>query len=81
MRLGADTVRVVYRRSREEMPARAEELHHAEEEGIEFVLLTNPTQFFGNENEGLQAWNALRWSWESLMLRQEKACSHPRIRI
>lgn len=48
MRLGADSVKVVYRRSREEMPARAEELHHAEEEGIEFVLLTNPTQFFGN---------------------------------
>ncbi len=50
MRMGADTVKVVYRRSREEMPARAEELHHAEEEGIEFVLLTNPTQFFGDEN-------------------------------
>lgn len=50
MRMGADSVKVVYRRSREEMPARAEELHHAEEEGIEFVLLTNPTQFFGDEN-------------------------------
>ena len=50
MRMGADSVKVVYRRSREEMPARAEELHHAEEEGIEFVLLTNPTQFFGDED-------------------------------
>ena len=50
MRLGADSVRVVYRRSREEMPARAEELHHAEQEKIEFVLLTAPTQFFGDEN-------------------------------
>ncbi len=50
MRLGADSVKIVYRRSREEMPARVEELHHAEEEGIEFVLLTNPTQFFGDEN-------------------------------
>ncbi len=49
MRLGADSVKIVYRRSREEMPARAEELHHAEEEGIEFVLLTNPIRFFGNE--------------------------------
>ncbi len=49
MRLGADSVKVVYRRSRDEMPARDEELHHAEQEGIEFVLLTNPTQFFGNE--------------------------------
>ncbi len=49
MRLGADSVKIVYRRSRAEMPARAEELHHAEEEGVEFVLLTNPIQFFGNE--------------------------------
>ncbi len=49
MRLGADSVKIVYRRSREEMPARVEELHHAEQEGIEFVLLTNPTQFFGDE--------------------------------
>ncbi len=50
MRLGAESVKVVYRRSREEMPAREEELHHALEEKIEFVLLTNPTQFFGDEN-------------------------------
>ncbi len=49
MRLGAESVKVVYRRSREEMPARNEELHHAEQEKIEFVLLTNPTQFFGND--------------------------------
>ncbi len=49
MRLGADSVKIVYRRSRDEMPARDEELHHAEQEGIEFVLLTNPTQFFGND--------------------------------
>ena len=50
MRLGAESVKVVYRRSREEMPAREEELHHAQEEKIEFVLLTNPTRFFGDEN-------------------------------
>ncbi|MBW1805449.1 MAG: NADPH-dependent glutamate synthase [Deltaproteobacteria bacterium] len=50
MRLGADTVRIVYRRSREEMPARTAEIHHAEEEGIEFYLLTAPTRFIGNEN-------------------------------
>ena len=47
-RLGAD-VTVVYRRSRDEMPARAEEIHHAEQEGIEFQLLTNPTRAFGND--------------------------------
>jgi glutamate synthase (NADPH/NADH) small chain len=50
MRLGANTVRIVYRRSREEMPARAAEIHHAEEEGIEFYLLTAPTRFLGDEN-------------------------------
>ncbi len=49
MRLGADTVRIVYRRSREEMPARIAEIHHAEEEGIEFFLLTNPKRFIGDE--------------------------------
>ena len=49
MRLGAETVRVVYRRSREEMPARGAEIHHAEEEGIEFYLLTAPLRFIGDE--------------------------------
>ncbi len=49
MRLGAERVRIVYRRSREEMPARAAEIHHAEEEGIEFHLLTAPTRFLGDE--------------------------------
>jgi len=51
MRLGADRVRIVYRRSRDEMPARAAEIHHAEEEGIELHLLTNPTRFLG-DNRG-----------------------------
>jgi glutamate synthase (NADPH/NADH) small chain len=49
MRLGADRVQIVYRRSREEMPARIAEIHHAEEEGIEFYLLTAPTRFLGDE--------------------------------
>ncbi len=49
MRLGADRVRIVYRRSRQEMPARVDEIHHAEEEGIEFFLLTAPTRFLGDE--------------------------------
>ncbi|MDA8217190.1 MAG: NADPH-dependent glutamate synthase [Dehalococcoidales bacterium] len=44
LRLGADKVYVIYRRSRAEMPARAEEIHHAEQEGIEFRLLTNPVR-------------------------------------
>jgi len=50
LRLGADIVRIVYRRSREEMPARIEEIHHAEEEGVQFYLLTAPTRFFGDDN-------------------------------
>lgn len=50
LRLGAE-VHLIYRRSREEMPARAEEVHHAEEEGIIFNMLTNPTQIIG-DNEG-----------------------------
>ncbi|GAB6887114.1 NADPH-dependent glutamate synthase [Desulfothermus okinawensis JCM 13304] len=50
MRLGAESVKIVYRRSREEMPARKAEIHHAEEEGIEFHLLTNPIEFLGDEN-------------------------------
>ncbi|MBF0118192.1 MAG: NADPH-dependent glutamate synthase [Desulfobacterales bacterium] len=49
MRLGAEHVSIVYRRSRQEMPARSAEIHHAEEEGIEFKLLTNPTKFIGND--------------------------------
>ncbi len=49
MRMGAENVRIIYRRSREEMPARQAEIHHAEEEGIEFYLLTAPTNFVGNE--------------------------------
>ncbi len=60
MRLGAKSVKVVYRRSRDEMPARAEELHHAEQESIEFVLLTNPTQFFGDENGRLTGMECLK---------------------
>ncbi|MFA9377375.1 MAG: NADPH-dependent glutamate synthase [Lachnotalea sp.] len=49
LRLGAE-VHVVYRRSEEELPARAEEVHHAKEEGIIFDLLTNPTEIMVKEN-------------------------------
>ena len=50
LRLGADKVYIVYRRSMDELPARREEVEHAEEEGIEFRLLTNPTEILGYEN-------------------------------
>ena len=50
MRLGAEHVYVVYRRGEAEMPARAEEKHHAKEEGIEFKTLCNPVEVIGDEN-------------------------------
>lgn len=49
LRLGADEVFLVYRRSSAEMPARAEEIHHAEEEGVQFRFLTLPTEILGEE--------------------------------
>ncbi|MBE6594151.1 MAG: NADPH-dependent glutamate synthase [Ruminococcaceae bacterium] len=50
LRLGAEKVYIVYRRSMEELPARREEVEHAVEEGIEFMLLTNPTEILGFED-------------------------------
>ena len=50
LRLGAEKVYIVYRRSMDELPARREEVEHAEEEGIEFRLLCNPTEILGYSN-------------------------------
>ena len=50
LRLGAEKVYIVYRRSMEELPARREEVEHAIEEGIEFMLLCNPTEILGYNN-------------------------------
>ena len=50
LRLGAE-VHVVYRRSEAELPARAEEVHHAKEEGVIFDLLTNPVEILTDEND------------------------------
>jgi glutamate synthase (NADPH/NADH) small chain len=55
LRLGADEVMVIYRRSEEEMPARREEYHHAVEEGIKFLFLTNPTKIMGNADAHVNA--------------------------
>ncbi|MBE6754498.1 MAG: bifunctional dihydroorotate dehydrogenase B NAD binding subunit/NADPH-dependent glutamate synthase [Ruminococcaceae bacterium] len=49
LRLGAEEVSIIYRRSEAEMPARAEEIHHAKEEGVTFRLLNNPTRILGDE--------------------------------
>lgn len=50
LRLGADEVTIVYRRSEEEMPGRDEEIEHAKEEGVKFMLLTNPIEVLGNDD-------------------------------
>ena len=50
LRLGATDVYIVYRRSRAEMPARIDEIHHGEEEGLQFELLMNPVRIIGDEN-------------------------------
>lgn len=53
-RLGAEHVYIIYRRSKEELPARTEEVYHAEEEGIEFLFLKSPKRFIGDENGWLK---------------------------
>jgi glutamate synthase (NADPH/NADH) small chain len=55
LRLGAEKVYIVYRRSEVEMPARREEVENAKEEGIEFRLLTNPKRFIGNDRNSVVA--------------------------
>jgi len=60
IRLGAEEVRIVYRRSRAELPARAEEIHHAEEEGVRLQLLTNPVRFLGDDRAMVRGMACLR---------------------
>ena len=55
MRLGAEHVYIIYRRSEAELPARKEEVHHAKEEGIEFVLQTHPVKILGDEDGNVRA--------------------------
>jgi glutamate synthase (NADPH/NADH) small chain len=60
LRLGAEESTIVYRRSREEMPARAEEIHHAEQEGIRFELLTTPVAFHGDKSNWVKEIECIR---------------------
>ena len=60
LRLGADNGYIVYRRSRNEMPARIEEIHHAEQEGVQFKFLTTPIRFIGDENNWVKAMECLQ---------------------
>ncbi len=59
-RLGAERATLVYRRSEQEMPARLEEIHHAKEEGVEFMTLTNPIEYLPDENGHVRAARCLR---------------------
>jgi glutamate synthase (NADPH/NADH) small chain len=59
-RLGARSATLVYRRSEEEMPARAEEVKHAREEGVQFLMLTNPEEFLGDEKGWLTGARCVR---------------------
>jgi glutamate synthase (NADPH/NADH) small chain len=59
-RMGADSSVIVYRRTRKEMPARAEEIHHAEEEGIEFEFLVAPIEVLGNQQRWVTGLKCMR---------------------
>ena len=60
LRIGAESVKIVYRRSEAELPARAEEVHHAKQEGVEFQFLTNPVSMQGDEKGMLQSMTCVR---------------------
>jgi glutamate synthase (NADPH/NADH) small chain len=60
LRLGAEEVHIVYRRSPQEVPARAEEVHHAEEEGIIFDFLTNPIEVYGDDKGWVRGMRCIR---------------------
>ncbi|HOV42227.1 MAG TPA: FAD-dependent oxidoreductase, partial [Oscillospiraceae bacterium] len=60
LRLGAEKVYIIYRRSLEELPARREEVHHAMEEGVEFLLLQNPVRIIGDENGRVKAMECVK---------------------
>jgi len=61
MRLGAESVKVVYRRTETEMPARVEEVHHAKAEGIEFCYLQNAKRVLGNEQGRVRGLECVRF--------------------
>lgn len=61
LRLGADEVHLIYRRSEKEMPARVEEVHHAKEEGVIFHTLENAVEILGDENDRVNAIKCIRF--------------------
>lgn len=71
-RLGAKNAYIIYRRSDVEMPAREEEIHHAKEEGIEFILLSNPLEFIGDERGWLKSVKIQKWNLVNPILPEEE---------
>jgi glutamate synthase (NADPH/NADH) small chain len=61
VRLGAEKVYLIYRRTEKEMPARVEEVHHAKQEGVEFHILQSPKRIFGDENSYVTGIECLRY--------------------
>jgi glutamate synthase (NADPH/NADH) small chain len=61
VRLGAEKVYLIYRRTEKEMPARVEEIHHAKQEGVDFHLLQNPKRILGDANGNVVAIECLRY--------------------
>ncbi len=60
LRMGAEKAFIVYRRGEEEMPARAEEVHHARQEGVQFMTLSNPVEYLADENGRVRAMRVQR---------------------
>lgn len=60
MRMNPEEVYIIYRRSEKEMPARLEEIHHAKEEGIKFLELTNPVAYYGDDNGWVKEMECIR---------------------
>jgi glutamate synthase (NADPH/NADH) small chain len=60
LRLGAKNAYIVYRRSEVEMPARVEEVHHAKDEGVQFLMLTTPVEILGNEDDRIKGMKCVK---------------------
>ena len=76
VRLGAEDVYLVYRRSEIEMPARVEEVHHAKEEGVQFCTLQNPKRIIGTEDGSRQLAPQIPKEWDDRIFIKEVYSLH-----
>ena len=74
-RLGAENVYIIYRRSKEEMPARLEEVNHAKEEGIIFNFLENPTKIIGTDDGWIKGIECIKMELGNLIQQAEEDLS------